>query len=264
MENNNIDENMKIVILSTLVLFIFTCSLRKEDMVFIPAGEFLMGCNTDNSWKWADAKPPHRVYLDAYYIDRHEVTETEFQRCVEAGECMKPGSDDDCTWGKSGWETHPITCVKWKQAEAFCQWAGKRLPTEAEWEKAARGTDGRIYPWGNEVANCEFAVMDDGDTGCGKGSTWEVCSKPKGNSPYGLCDMAGNVSEWVKDRYSKDAYNTSFARNPLGPSSGNNRILRGGSWYSNQITLQSFQRIGTDLDYWDYWSGFRCARSISK
>jgi len=169
-------------------------------MCLIPAGSFWMGCNSavDNDCD-SDESPYHEVTLSGYYIDKTEVTVDDYADCVTAGACTAPSTASSyCNWEVSGKGNHPVNCVNWSQAGEYCTWAGKRLPTEAEWEKAARGTDGRKYPWGNEDATCEYAVMDDGVNGCGTDSTWNVCSKsPAGDSPYGLCDMSGNVWEWV-------------------------------------------------------------------
>lgn len=233
-------------------------------MVLIPAGEFMMGCAPGDGDCANDEKPYHRVYLDAYYIDKHEVTVVEYKKCVDAGACKRPGTGKYCNWDVSGRENHPVNCVDWNQADAYCSWAGKRLPTEAEWEKAARGTDGRIYPWGNERASCKYAVMDERGYGCGRGSTWPVCSKPEGNSPYGLCDMAGNVLEWVNDLFDENYYSSSTSRNPSGPSSGY-RLLRGGSWRGNNPKY-----FRASNRYWDFpvsrlaVNGFRCVRQVSE
>ena len=236
-------------------------------MVLIPAGEFMMGCNSkkDSSCD-GDESPYHEVYLDAYYIDVHEVTLAEYAKCVKAGKCEKPGDKSDweyCNWGYSDRDDHPVNCVNWNQAKAYCEWAGKkRLPTEAEWEKAARGTDGRIWPWGNSEASCEYAVMSDGGDGCGKDGTWPVCSKLKGNSPYGLCDMAGNVWEWVSDWYGGNYYSDSPGRNPQGPSSGSARVLRGGSWFSGfPEFLRASYRSWFDPVFRWFYVGFRCVVS---
>jgi len=234
-------------------------------MVLIPAGEFMMGCNeaVDNQCE-NDEKPYHKVSLNAYYMDKHDVTVAEYRECVQAGGCKEPGTWKYCNWQKTDRGSHPINCVDWNQATAYCQWAGKRLPTEAEWEKAARGTDGRKYPWGNDTASCQYAVMTEGGDGCGRNATWPVCSKPQGNSPYGLCDMAGNVWEWVSDWYGEDYYSESPANNPNGPSSGRSRVLRGGSWSLNPQYLRASDRIGlAPLNRFSY-GGFRCVRQSSE
>jgi len=236
-------------------------------MVIIPAGEFMMGCNesVDNQCG-SDEKPYHRVYLDAYYIDKHEVTVAEYRKCVNAGGCKDPDTGQYCNWGQSGHESHPINCVDWNQAQDYCSWAGKRLPTEAEWEKAARGTDGRKYPWGNETASCQYAVMSEGGGGCGRNFTWPVCSKTQGNSPYGLCDMAGNVWEWVSDWYDEDYYGSSPSQNPQGPSTGQLRVLRGGSWsFYNPGDLRASYRVRhvpTVRRSRYGLVGFRCVRRV--
>jgi len=230
-----------------------------EGFVLIPAGKFMMGCAPNDSSCDSDEKPYHEVYLDAYYIQKHEVTVAEYRECVSAGACTKPNTGSYCNWGKSGRDDHPINCVDWHQAKAYCGWIGGRLPTEAEWEKAARGTDGWKYPWGDATATCEYAVMYRGGTGCGKDRTWPVCSKPRGNSPYGLCDTAGNVWEWVSDWYGENYYSSSPRSNPKGSSSGEYRVLRGGGWLGFPRYLRASNR------YWDSPSGrgdfvgFRCA-----
>ena len=233
-----------------------------SDVVLIPAGKFWMGCNEAvDSECDDDEKPYHDVYLDAFSMDRHEVTVAAYGKCVESGKCSKAETGGYCNTGKSGRTDHPINCVDWAQAAAYCKWAGKRLPTEAEWEKAARGTDGRKYPWGNQNAACSRAVMDDGGDGCGKDRTWPVCSKEAGNSPYGLCDMAGNVYEWVSDWYGKDSYGSSGDRNPGGPSSGARRVLRGGSWDSESWSLRASNRVRFTPVSRYVNSGFRCVVS---
>jgi formylglycine-generating enzyme required for sulfatase activity len=165
-----------------------------EDMVCVPAGEFIMGSpeGRGNS----DEHPQHTVYLDAFYIDKTEVTAAQYQRCVEAGACSAPNTGGYCTYGVGGKSDHPINCVDWNQAAVYYFWAGKRLPTEAEWEKAARGTDGRIYPWGDAEPDCTKAQLG----GCG-GQTVTVGTRSTGMSPFGALDMASNVFEWVMDWY---------------------------------------------------------------
>ena len=228
------------------------------DEVLIPAGTFWMGCNeaVDDDCG-SDEYPYHEVYLDGYFIDRTEVTATSYEACVSAGGCMPPSSGSYATYQVAGKEDHPVNGVTWYQAEAYCTWVGKRLPREAEWEKAARGTDGRKYPWGNSSPTCDLAVM----SGC-LGDTQPVCSlSPAGDSPYGLCDMAGNVWEWVADWYDSDYYNASPANNPQGPNSGSSRVERGGSFYSNYDYLRVSNRYYGTPSFDHVNLGFRCARS---
>jgi len=228
-------------------------------MKLVASGSFWMGCNTTvDSECQSDESPYHQVTLSGYYMDKTEVTQAEYKKCVDAGECDTPS----CDWDPTGTPNRPVVCVTWSQAGEYCVWAGKRLPTEAEWEKAARGTDGRKYPWGNETATCDYAVMYDGSWGCGTGSTWDVCGKsPAGDSPYGLCDMAGNVYEWVSDWYDSGYYTNSQASNPTGPVSGSYRVLRGGSFVDHDYY---YLRASTRYDYSPsadyYYLGFRCVR----
>ncbi|MDD5222656.1 MAG: SUMF1/EgtB/PvdO family nonheme iron enzyme [bacterium] len=227
-------------------------------MLYIPAGEFLMGCNAavDNQCK-SDEKPYHLVNLSAYYIDKYDVTVDDYAKCVKEKQCKIPDTFQYCNWGKPDRGKYPINCAEWNHAQAYCQWAGKRLPTEAEWEKAARGTDGRKYPWGNQAASCEYAVMSAGGDGCSKDQTWPVGSKPSGASPYGVIDMAGNVWNWVQDWYEKD-YSKSLPQNPTGPSSGASRVARGGSWELDPSYLRSSARNVFNPGSRHPDSGFRC------
>jgi formylglycine-generating enzyme required for sulfatase activity len=218
-------------------------------MVYVPAGEFTMGSDERNN----NEKPAHTVYLDAFYIDKTEVTNAQYRACVEAEACDSPS--DTTYYDNADYNQHPVVDVDWYQAEAYCQWAGKRLPTEAEWEKAARGTDERTYPWGEGI-DCDHAQYDE----CG-GGTVPVGSKSKGASPYGALDMAGNVLEWVADWYDSDYYSQSPEHNPPGPDSGTNKVLRGGSWDFNQRDAYCSARDWGDPWSWYNYVGFRCARS---
>ncbi len=229
-------------------------------MVTVPAGLFRMGCSGSDSSCAGDEKPVHEVFLDAFSIDKTEVTVDAYAACVSAGKCSNPTTGVYCNWEVSGRGDHPINCVDWSQAVAYCAWAGGRLPTEAEWERAARGTDGRVYPWGNEKATCQRAVMYDGGDGCGKDRTFPVGSKPRGASPSGALDMAGNVWEWVSDRYDSNYYKSSPSRNPRGPSSGSFRVKRGGSFdYVASLVRAGYRSYDAPSRRGGYL-GFRCAR----
>lgn len=218
--------------------------------VFVPAGDFLMGSTANDAEAYNDEKPQHRVYLDAYWIDSTEVTKEQYQKCVASGKCAAP----TCSGTEPG--NHPAVCVAWRDAENYCVWAGRRLPTEAEWEKAARGIDGRKYPWGNDPPDDRRLNSDNA-----VGSTTPVGAYPTGVSPYGALDMAGNVWEWVSDWYGENYYLNALLRNPTGPDLGQFRVLRGGAWSNRQrATLAAFRS-------WSSWDsrganlGFRCVRS---
>jgi len=235
-------------------------------MVYVPAGEFLMGSSDADSQAMDDEKPQHTVYLDAYWIDRTEVTNAQYRTCVEAGACQEPGC-----WNNSDFNApdQPVVCVIWDDAQAYAAWVGGRLPTEAEWEKAARGTDGRIYPWGDEFdgtrlnycdRNCESAWKDT-SADDGYALTAPVGSYPAGASPYGALDMAGNVWEWVADRYDAGYYARSPARNPQGPDAGDGRVSRGGAFNPEEWFVRCAARLKGDPDRWSVNSGFRLVAS---
>lgn len=237
------------------------------DMVVVPEGDFIMGSNAGDSSR----RPQRRVYLDGFFIDKHETTVAAYKACVDAGVCTIPSTIGFCggenikynNWGKSERSQHPVNCVDWYQAKTFCEWTGKRLPTEAEWEKAARGTDGRTYPWGKQRPNCNHAVMYDDrkGNGCGKNQTWPVGSRNHGASPYGALDMVGNVWEWTADWYDRHYYADAPNRNPRGPSLGSKRVVRGGG-FSNLANFEAFHRSLDPPTSAIVSSGFRCARSI--
>jgi len=230
--------------------------------VRLPGGTFQMGSNSGDS----DENPVHSVTLSAFEMAATEVTVGQYRQCVQAGACTAPNdksSNKYCNWGYSDRDNHPVNCIDWHQATAYAKWVGGRLPTEAEWEYAARsGGRNQEYPWGNQKATCSYAVMDDGGNGCGRDSTWPVCSKVAGNTSQGLCDMAGNVWEWVSDWYESGYYGKSPSSNPTGPSSGSPRVVRGGSWFNDARYVRAAYRYRGGPGSRHYNLGFRVARSL--
>ncbi|MBN1318393.1 MAG: SUMF1/EgtB/PvdO family nonheme iron enzyme [Anaerolineales bacterium] len=186
------------------------------EMVRIPVGEFIMG---DDASAFAPQKPAHTVYLDEYWIDRFEVSNEQYRRCFDAGICQEPTAWQDENFNAP----EQPAIVTWDQAKTFCEWTGGRMATEAEWEKAARGTDGRAWTWGDEFVSNRANLSDDED---GYGFTAPVGSFPGDSSPYGVMDTAGNAAEWVADWWSTDYYQKSPAKNPTGPASGDQKVVR--------------------------------------
>jgi serine/threonine-protein kinase len=221
-------------------------------MVYVPAGEFSMGSNEGDS----DEKPVHTVYLDAYWIDQTEVTNGMYAKCVAEGDCIKPAESSSYTrdtyYGNFAFANYPVIYINWNQAETYCQWAGRNLPTEAQWEYAARGTDGRTYPWGN--TNPTWSVAN---SSAFTGDTTAAGIYPDGVSPYGALDMAGNLWEWVADWYG--SYPSGAVANPRGATSGDNRVLRGGSWDVNPLLIRTTNRLWCVPNRTDDNIGFRCA-----
>jgi formylglycine-generating enzyme required for sulfatase activity len=229
-------------------------------MAFIPAGPFQMGSNNGKN----DEAPVHTVTLDAFYIDIYLVTNSRYKECVDAKVCKPPSRPDSYTrypyYGDFEYLDFPVLDVSWNDALAYCQWRGARLPTEAEWEKAARGKlEGRTYPWGDVDPICMLGVQYGAQfVNCTPNDTVAVGSyAPNG---YGLYDMAGNVWEWVADWYDENYYAASPEDNPPGPSTGFYRVLRGGSFGNDAYYLRVANRIKGSPDFNSYSVGFRCSR----
>lgn len=260
-------------VLQTLTIHVLPSSPDLTEEILILAGTFQMGCDssnweenfcTANAWQVYE-QPLHTVFLNAYVIDRYEVTNARYQSCVDAGGCTAPQSLGSHTrasyYGNPTYADYPVINVTWQQATAFCAWAGKRLPTEAEWERASRGSiDTRKYPWGDSAPACAKANYW-GQTGGCVGDTSRVGSYVSGASPDAVMDMAGNVWEWVNDWYMAGYYEISPGSNPQGPATGTHRVMRGGSWDFEGDFLRSAFRSGGVPANWSGYVGFRCARS---
>jgi len=234
-------------------------------MAGVPAGWFLMGSDPKvDRAAGPQELPQHKVYVDAFEIDKYEVSNVDYLRFV-----LATGTDWPQFWRENPFPEkaalHPVINVSWNDADAYCRWAGKRLPTEAEWEKAARGEDGRVFPWGNEPAG--WIKSNIAHPGSKRGFKYPPLANidryDKGVSPYGVHQMAGNVSEWVSDWFDPEYYRRSHDRNPQGPETGELKVFRGGSWNEDPEVARSAGRNGGEPDRRSYLTGFRCAKSDS-
>jgi formylglycine-generating enzyme required for sulfatase activity len=245
----------------------WTRSIDDMVMVYVPAGSFEMGSVEGE----IDEHPVHTVTLSGFWMDQTEVTNAQYQKCVKVGACLAPTT---CDWGKPTYgdaskANHPVVCVDWHAARRYCEWTGTRLPTEAEWEYAARGPQAFAYPWG-EAFDCSRGNFDDeswihdyvvpGGEGCdGYQKTAPVGSFEAGSSWCGALDMAGNVSEWVADWHGD--YSSATQTDPTGPAQGEFKVLRGGAWIAFQEGMQSTRRYRDIPDSRNRNGGFRCAAS---
>lgn len=247
--------------------------VREKDggiIVLIPEGEFMMGCDPNFNAGFDcnfDELPLHPVYLSAFFIDKQEVTNEQYLQCVEAGICKEPVYKNSRTrisyYGKPAYNKFPVIAVTWYEASDYCQWVNGSLPTEAQWEKAAKGTLPKAFPWGDQIPYCKLANSYNNALGefC-IGDTVKVGSYPMGASAYGVMDMAGNVWEWVNDWYSAEYYRHSPFVDPAGIDTGSGKVIRGGgydySWSKLRIAYKSNHHPNTrHLSY-----GFRCVNPI--
>lgn len=240
----------------TFLPALFICLLLQgqatdTDMVLIPAGDFIMGKNSSNPTDW---QPEHKVSIDAFYLDKYEVTNEEYYEF-----CVKTNNRLPEFWGSSQFKCsldypdHHVVGVSWTDAENYAKWAGRRLPTEAEWEYASRGgLQDQNFPWGDRI---DSTVANYGNR---YKTTLKVGTfRPNG---YGLYDMSGNVWEWTSDFYGDDYYLSSPDKNPRGPEKGRFKVIRGGSWHSGAMCQQTYYRNGLPVSWVDFAVGFRCAK----
>jgi len=266
----------------------WTRSQDQMRMVFVPGGGFPMGSSKEMTYSakalckeslgnisgavgdvtaFMDEYPDHIVELPDFWIDQTEVTNGQYRLCLEAGKCEPPNDmgsfSRESYFDSIDYDEYPVVQVTWNMASDYCQWAGARLPTEAEWEYASRGPEGTIFPWGNEFdpnklnycdSSCEG--ISDPDFNDGYPETAPVGSFPAGASWVGALDMAGNVREWVNDWYA--SFQIEAVANPQGPDSWDAKTMKGGSWYDAPFNIRSNNRGGLPTDYWRHKVGFRC------
>lgn len=227
-----------------------------DGMIFVPAGTFLMGSDPGENPDGNEI-PQHLVYLDAFYIGKTEVTNNMYRKCVEESVCEPPEDTGSYTrafyYNDTDFGNFPIVNVTWEQANTYCQWIGGSLPTEAQWEKAARGTDKRIYPWGNQIVTCDYANYD----GCVT-DTVQVGSFPLGQSPYGVLDMAGNVEEWTREPYDGNYYSSSPMNNPICTAKSDFYVVRGGAFGYIKADIRTARRSNFKFNQSSPFLGFRC------
>lgn len=243
-------------------------------MVEIPSRVFKMGAEIENDKEWGDTdeEPVHEVFLSSYYIDRYEISAAQFAEFlnenpedaglyIELTPTVTIHKVEGRFQPRPGLENYPVNRVSWYGADAYCRKNGKRLPTEAEWEFAARGTDGRTFPWGNEAPDNTRATYKRKFAELGFKVMEPVDGLKKGRSPFGLHHMAGNVWEWVADWYDEGNYDDALVKDPLGPESGTTKVLRGGNWYYKAYYMRTTYRFNEKPDIFNIWQGFRCAKT---
>lgn len=234
-----------------------------SEMIYIPAGEFVMGLRQDGSIAYDGDEFRHTVYLDAFWIDKYETTNAQYKRCVDAGACERPFSNSSYSrvayYDDPQFDRYPVIEVNWKGAADYCQWVGKRLPTEAEWEYAARGADERTWPWGSLFDPDKVNSWEGG-----AGDTTQVDWYANGASVFGVLNMAGNVAEWTADWYGSDYYHDAPVHNPQGPASGLLKVARGGSWRWSADVVRTSDRNVFSPDTHSNDVGFRCAVSADQ
>lgn len=234
-----------------------SATVLETPMVSIPEGHFLMGANGTDALE--DERPQHQVWIDRFEMDPYEVTTGHYAEFLALSKRPAPWQ-----WEAVDLAQHhdrPVIGVSWFDAEAYCRWRGKRLPTEAEWEKAARGNDGRLFPWGNHIPTDELANFGLGARFSYSQVLAAVQLYESGRSPHGLYQMAGNAGEWVADWYGSNYYETSLSRNPAGPDVGSFRVVRGGSWSDLPKYLLTYARSKLPPETRNSYTGFRCART---
>jgi len=247
----------------------------KDEMVLIPEGVFTMGykINNKNEWGDTDEEPVHKVFLKSYYIDRLEVSASQFSNFLnlnlkkaplyfQTGSGVTIEKVDGLYSPRAGLNNYPANRVSWYGADAYCRWLNKRLPTEAEWEKSARGIDGRIFPWGDEFPTNDRVTFRRKFNEIGFKVLEMVDSMPNGRSPYGAHHMAGNAWEWVSDWYEDIYYEKSPFANPKGPDFGVSKVLRGGNWYYKAYYMRTTYRFNEKPGVFKNWQGFRCAKDL--
>jgi formylglycine-generating enzyme required for sulfatase activity len=279
---NFISKNFRLLFLTTIVfgniLLLSSCMSAikddaKENMILIPDGSFAMGFKIDNDNEWGDMdeEPVHQVTLSSYWIDKYEVTSSNFakflnenkneaHRFIEITSSVTVQFEDNFFQPRKGLENYPVNRVSWFGADAYCKSKGKRLPTEAEWEKAARGDDQRIFPWGNEFPDNSRVTFRRKFSEKGFRVMEPVEGMKSGISPYGVHQMAGNVWEWVSDWFDPTAYQDENRIDPKGPESGISKVLRGGNWYYKAYYMRTTYRFNERPEIFKVWQGFRCAR----